>query len=570
MKMIKKIALGACALALFGGAFVGCSNAASDNNPLTQQPTTQPTQTTTTANGTGSTEQTQTQTQSASTEYTELWSGTSELAWGKGDKNGEYFTNDKLSANAKGLRITYTTDNTDDHCLKFLQGDSWQDIALDSVSGSGELASSGTDAGKAVWLWKGQTNATVSILWKAGSEDETKVLSKGIKVYGNGATLTKIELYTPASTATTTQTTTTGTEQTQTTTTGTEQTQTTTTGTEQTQSTTTGTEQTQTTTTGTEQTQTTTTGTEQTQTQTTTTGTGVLFEDNAGWTEDWNAKTFEAAKFADAVTGSQIKFTVRKNTDQYVKTNSDGSKDYSDCYSIIQLMDGDNKLTGGTITGGEIEVAGGNLKPLYKNADNSDDYDESHVYTMVYTPSAAEIATLKANGVKVQAHGTRILKIEFISNAQTSATVVLLDGGEEGWTQDWNAKAFEAAKVANAVTGSQIKFTVRKNTDQYVKTNSDGSKDYSDCYSIIQLMDGDNKLTGGTITGGEIEVAGGNLKPLYKNADNSDDYDESHVYTMVYTPSAAEIATLKTGNVKVQAHGTRIMKIEFVPTPANN
>lgn len=359
MKLVKKIFSGAFALAACGALFFSCSNAAGDSNALTST-TTQP------AQGGG------TQTQVQASEYTELWTGTSELAWSKGDNNGEFFSNDKLSANAKGLRITYTTDNTDDHCLKFLQGDSWQDIVLESVSDSGELASSGTDAGKAVWLWKGQSNATVSILWKAGSEDEKKVLSKGIKVYGNGATLTKIELYTPASITTTTQTTQTGSEQTQTPAGGSEQ------------------------------------------TQTATAGAGVLFEDNAGWTEDWNAKTFEAAKFADAVTGSQIKFTVRKNTDQYVKTNSDGSKDYSDCYSIIQLMDGDNKLTGGTITGGEIEVTGGNLKPLYKNADNSDDYDESHVYTMVYTPSATEIATLKAGNVKVQAHGTRIMKIEFV------------------------------------------------------------------------------------------------------------------------------------------------------------
>lgn len=81
--------------------------------------------------------------------------------------------------------------------MKFLQGDSWADITLSSVEGSGSLAdsSAGNDAGKAVYLWANQTTgATVSIYWVAGSEDATKVLAKGIKVYGDGATLTKIEV----------------------------------------------------------------------------------------------------------------------------------------------------------------------------------------------------------------------------------------------------------------------------------------------------------------------------------------------------------------------------------------
>ena len=78
-----------------------------------------------------------------------------------------------------------------------------------------------------------------------------------------------------------------------------------------------------------------------------------------------------------------------------------------------------------------------------------------------------------------------------------------------------------------------------------------------------------------TITGGEIELdsnthqPNGNLKPLYKKADSTDDYDESHVFAMVYTPSAAEIDILKTKGVGVQAHGTRILKIEFVAAPAS-
>ena len=292
----------------------------------------------------------------------------------------------------------------------------------------------------------------------------------------------------------------------------------------------------------------------------------VLLEDSEGWTTDWDTKTFEAAKFADAVTGSQFKFTVSKNTDQYVKPGPD----YSDCYSIIQLLDGEDKLTGGTIEGGEIEVAGGNLKPEYLLANGDPDYDESHVFTMIYTPSDAEIAILKTRGVGIQAHGTKIFKIEFVYSASSGenqqeepAAVVLLN---EVWAQNWNTKTFAAAKFADAVTGSQFKFTIHKNTDELI-TYPDGDENhehpnYDECYSLIQLLDGDNKLTAGTITGGAIN--GENLEPAFVDANGQPDYDQSHEFTVVYTPSAAEVAILKERGVGIQAHGVKFTKIEFI------
>ena len=125
---------------------------------------------------------------------TVVWTGSTVIGWNISE-SGEYITSDKV-ANAKGIRVTYTTDDSDSHCFKFLQGDTWTDITLGSVTGDGTLAdsSAGTDEGKAVWLSKNQTDAVVSVYWTAGSEDETKVRTKGIKVYGDGATLTKIEV----------------------------------------------------------------------------------------------------------------------------------------------------------------------------------------------------------------------------------------------------------------------------------------------------------------------------------------------------------------------------------------
>ncbi len=299
------------------------------------------------------------QTQSPATiSYNEVWSGSQKIDWGD---NGVSIDHAKFTADFDSLRVTY---NASGGAIKLSVCDPWTDITLAAAS-----VSDGTIADDGAFNLPTGDNKTVTIKLSDADVAGIKGQNKdgawgGVKIYGaDTVTLLKVESFKAAASATTT----------------------------------------------------TPQPAPQPQTQTPAQDPGLLFESSEGWTEDWKAKTFEAAKFAAAVTGSQIKFTVRKNTDQYVKTDGNGNKDYSDCYSIIQLMDGDNKLTGGTITGGEIEVAGGNLKPAYKNADSTDDYDESHVFTMVYTPSADEINILKTKGVGVQAHGTRILKIEFVA-----------------------------------------------------------------------------------------------------------------------------------------------------------
>ena len=292
-------------------------------------------------------------------EYTEIWSGSKKIDWGA---NGLAIDHALFTKEFNALRVTYSADSG---AVKMAVCDPWTDIVLtaDSISG-GSVADDG-----ALNLPTGQ-DQTITIKMSAADVAGIKGQEQdgawgGLKIYGaETITLKKIETFKDSEAESAPE------------------------------------------------------PVAVPEPVPETSGDVVLFESAEGWTEDWNAKNFGAAKFAAAVAGSKIKFTVRKNTDQYVTEDGEGNKNYSNCYSIIQLLNGDNKLTGGTIEGGEIEVAGGNLKPLYKNADNSDDYDESHVFTMVYSPSAEEITAIKESGIGVQAHGTRILKIEFIPSSK--------------------------------------------------------------------------------------------------------------------------------------------------------
>lgn len=352
MKMTRRIALGTAALALCGALFFSCSNSAG-GNPLAL--------TGNTPDATGS-QPTQGggngQTQSPATvSYNEVWSGSQKIDW---DANGVSIDHAKFTADFDSLRVTY---NASAGAIKLSVCEPWTDITLTAA-----FVNDGTIAADGAFNLPTGDNKTVTIKLSDADVAGIKGQEKdgawgGVKIYGaDTVTLLKVESFKAAASATPAP---------------------------------------------------------QPQPQAQAQDPGLLFESSEGWTEDWTTKTFEAAKFAAAVTGSQIKFTVRKNTDKYVNPNGATDEEkYKDCYSLIQLLDKvdentTNKLTGGTITGGEIE--GENLKPLYKKADSTDDYDESHVFTMVYTPSAAEIDILKTKGVGVQAHGTRILKIEFVA-----------------------------------------------------------------------------------------------------------------------------------------------------------
>ncbi len=353
MKMTRRIALGTAALALCGALFFSCSNSAG-GNPLALTGNTPDVTGSQPTQGGGSG-----QTQSpAAIAYNKLWEGSKTMAW-SGDENCVVIDHAVFSADFDSLRVTY---NASAGAIKLAACDPWTELKPAAIS-DGSIGDDG-----ALNLPTGD-NQTVTV--KLSDSDVALIKGQGkdgawggVKIFGaDTVTLLKVESFKAAASATPT--------------------------------------------------------TPAPQPQAQTQDPGLLFESSEGWTEDWTTKTFEAAKFAAAVTGSQIKFTVRKNTDKYVNPNGATDEEkYKDCYSLIQLLDKvdentTNKLTGGTITGGEIE--GENLKPLYKKADSTDDYDESHVFTMVYTPSADEINILKTRGIGVQAHGTRILKIEFVA-----------------------------------------------------------------------------------------------------------------------------------------------------------
>lgn len=134
---------------------------------------------------------------------------------------------------------------------------------------------------------------------------------------------------------------------------------------------------------------------------------GVLFEDADGWSEDWSAKTFQASDFETATNDSYLVFTVSKDTNKYYE--QDGN--YENCYAIIQMMyaNADNKFGAGT-SNTTVE----NATQLNLRGENGlfEDADDNTLFRDVeYHPTADEWTEIKANGMKIQAHGVMFKKI---------------------------------------------------------------------------------------------------------------------------------------------------------------
>ena len=134
---------------------------------------------------------------------------------------------------------------------------------------------------------------------------------------------------------------------------------------------------------------------------------GVLFEDADGWSEDWSAKTFQASDFETATNDSYLVFTVSKDTNKYYEQD----RNYENCYAIIQMMyaNADNKFGAGT-SNTTVE----NATQLNLRGDNGlfEDADDNTLFRDVeYHPTAEEWAEIKANGMKIQAHGVMFKKI---------------------------------------------------------------------------------------------------------------------------------------------------------------
>lgn len=136
-------------------------------------------------------------------------------------------------------------------------------------------------------------------------------------------------------------------------------------------------------------------------------GGSVLFEDAAGWSVDWEAKRFEASKFANVTNDTVISMEVSKDTDRLVNINNEGHE-YDECYTLIQIMtyDCETKYGAGTATGATIEN-GIQLVKMFQDADPNTKF-----YTVTYKPTADEWTKIKAEGLAIQAHGTMFKKIE--------------------------------------------------------------------------------------------------------------------------------------------------------------
>ena len=120
-----------------------------------------------------------------------IWTGTAELNWSLGNDNGAHITADKFTAQTKGVRLTYSS--TTGGAIQFMEGKSWSKILPSDISGSASLAPAPNDD-KNTYVWENQTDVTFSATF--ASEDIQNIIAGGLKFYGDGPTITKVELLT--------------------------------------------------------------------------------------------------------------------------------------------------------------------------------------------------------------------------------------------------------------------------------------------------------------------------------------------------------------------------------------
>lgn len=202
MKIIEKIALGVCALALCGGVFFSCSNAASSGSGLTGGTGSTDSAGTGTGNGTGS--------GAATIQYTEVWSGSKTIDW---DANGLTMDHALFTADFDALRVTF---NASEGGFKMAACEPWTVITLTDTSiSSGSIGADGT-----FYLPTGDAQ-TVTI--KLSAADVALIKGQehdgawgGLKIFGaDTVTITKVESFKQSSSGTEQTQTTNGGEQTQ-------------------------------------------------------------------------------------------------------------------------------------------------------------------------------------------------------------------------------------------------------------------------------------------------------------------------------------------------------------------
>ncbi len=120
-----------------------------------------------------------------------IWTGSATLAWSLGDDNGAHITADKFTAQTKGVRLTYSS--TTGGAIQFMEGSTWSKILPSDISGSASLAPA-PNTDKNTYVWENQTNATFTATFTAA--DIQNIIAGGLKFYGDGPTITKVELLT--------------------------------------------------------------------------------------------------------------------------------------------------------------------------------------------------------------------------------------------------------------------------------------------------------------------------------------------------------------------------------------
>ncbi len=123
---------------------------------------------------------------------TTIWTGEAELDWAKGDASGDVINKDKFAGKTfVGLKFTISSFVQDATTIRIMAQDDWSDITpFESAEGDCMIANSGDAEGKALWVWG--TSATV----KFSASNIERITNNGIKFYGTGVTITKVELVT--------------------------------------------------------------------------------------------------------------------------------------------------------------------------------------------------------------------------------------------------------------------------------------------------------------------------------------------------------------------------------------
>lgn len=120
--------------------------------------------------------------------YTTIWTGSCELAW----DGGQEISHENFTADVKGVKISYSSANGEYSSIKIAVCEPWGDIIPTSAKG-GTVKNDG-----AISVEINKTDVTLEIYFDEANAKKIVGENKdgawgGLKVYGFGATITKVE-----------------------------------------------------------------------------------------------------------------------------------------------------------------------------------------------------------------------------------------------------------------------------------------------------------------------------------------------------------------------------------------